>query len=616
MPAIVMTLATIFSGSPDKIEAPPSQLPNVLFIVVDDLGATLGCYGRPEFQTPHLDQLARRAIRFDRAYCQFPLCNPSRSSMLSGRYPTATGVLDNLGHWRKRLPQSDSLPQYFRRHGYETLRVGKIFHDGADDKASWSLDGSTMASGFPPYDIPPPWTPGGFDPGRKLRDGSFDAYNDERTVAKVLKWLERDWKQPFFMAVGIRKPHIPLVVPQAYIDRYDLAKIEVPADLVPTAQYRATVPRLAFRPNYDLFLDRPPRTDEAREAIRAYRACVSFVDDQVGQILKGLKANGLDQQTIVVFCGDHGFHLGDKGMWSKLTLFESSARVPLMIAMPSALQANVPTGAACSRTVELVDLYPTLAELCGLPAPSEVDGRSLAPLVRRPDAPWDKPAYTMCRGRSGRSVRNERYRYTEWDRGASGVELYDHDTDPGEVVNRANDQKLAEVQRQLHEWLLTREEAEGWQPTEWRLSLSFGSRASLTESAEGASSFKVALQHVQPGKPAWQVKVSQGVRPVTQGQTLTLRYRARAQKPRSIVAYVNQSAPPWDTVGLYQPVALETEWRTFEHVFKASRREPQAVVNFGLGESAGDVEFADVTLTEASAGRAAAPTVSASVSEP
>ena len=423
---------------------------NVLFIACDDLNTALGCYGHPQVKTPNIDRLAGRGVRFDRAYCQFPLCNPSRTSLLGGVRPDTSGIYENATPIRKVFPEIVTLPQLFKNNGAYVSRVGKMYHYG--------VPGQIGTSGL---DDEPSWTevinPRGrdkddeadvinFTPQRGLgaalawmqAKGTDDEQTDGKVAVETIRLLETHRDQSFFIAAGFYRPHVPDIATQKYFDLYPLDQIALPVQPV---GHETNVPPIAFStkpPNYGL--------DELklRQFKRAYFASISFVDAQVGKVLDALDRLGLTDKTIVVFWGDHGWCLGEHGQWQKTLLFEESARVPFIIATPDRKKGEV-----SPRTVELLDIYPTLADLCGLAAPKTVEGKSLRPLLRNPNARWTKPAITQqTRNHQGRqimgySVRTERWRYTEWDGGKLGVELYDHDADPREWNNLAGDPKSA-----------------------------------------------------------------------------------------------------------------------------------------------------------------------------
>ena len=425
---------------------------NVLLIAVDDLRPDLGCYGNPLVRSPNMDRLARRGVRFERAYCQYPLCNPSRTSLLTGRYPTTVRVLDNNRYFRDDFPDLLTLPQLFRQNGYVAARTGKIFHGVIDDAPSWDEGGEPVLRRQPPSPEERARQARNSDRWEAL-PGEGEDQPDHRTAGRALELLEKYKDRPFFLGVGFVKPHSPLVAPKKYFDLYDPAGMPLPEDFAPRPTLPPGVPAAALpERNGDLFIGRDATPEAAREMIRAYYACVSFMDAQLGRVLDKLDSLGLAERTIIVLFGDHGYHLGEKGKWSKHnSLYEVAVRVPLILVAPGMARA----GAVCPRTVELVDLYPTLAELCNLKPPSGLEGQSLAPLLRDPRELWDHPAYTVTlRGKIfGRTVRTERYRYTEWDPEGAQAELYDHRHDPLERRNLADAPSHASVRKQMRDLL-------------------------------------------------------------------------------------------------------------------------------------------------------------------
>lgn len=460
--------------------AAPAERPNVLFIAVDDLNTRLGCYGDPVARTPHLDRLAQRGVRFERAYCQFPVCNPSRVSLLLGRYPTTTETIDFA---RPALLGRDwvTLPQHFREHGYAVELQGKIFHypepqpwAAGEEAVHRELETHrTMLAGlgrWEPYrSLAPPtssWVrtfltssnvffPSGDEPDPAKKTTEYEWSADVESARRAIELLTR-WAQartPFFLGLGFYKPHVPLVVPKRFFDLHPPEKMPLPEDFARTPTAGDAVPRYALRYNLDLFYEEWPTPERAREAIAAYYACVSFMDEQLGRVLDALERLGLRDSTVIVLWGDHGWHLGEKGMWAKGTLFDVSARAPLLIVDPRRKTA----GQSNRRPVEFVDIYPTLVELCGLPRPPGLEGRSLRPLLDEPGARWDKPAYTLLAREDwlGRSVRTERWCYIEWDHGRRGVELYDHAADPRELKNVAQRPEHAPVVAELKTLLRT-----------------------------------------------------------------------------------------------------------------------------------------------------------------
>jgi uncharacterized sulfatase len=412
---------------------------NVLLIMADDLNTRLGCYGSKEVKSPHIDELARVGVRFEHAYSHYPICNPSRAALLSGRRPGTTRVLDNNTPPRKYLPGVAFLPEYFHENGYFTARVGKIAHGPFNNHVRWD------ASFDPPKDK------------TSSRVNWLATTNDDAnepdgfSARKAVQLLETNRDKPLFIAAGFDKPHLPLVAPKKYFDLYALDAIPLPSE---PKDVRKGAPWVAFTSRGGPWSN----ANEERQAIAAYYACISFIDAQVGVLIEGLKRLNLMDRTIIVVTSDHGFHLGEHGgLWRKSTLFEESARVPLIVWAPGITNG----GAACPRVIEHVDLYPTLAELCGLPQPPGLEGRSFAPLLKEPSTASDKAAITVfVRGTVignivGQSIRTEQFRYTEWDSGRRGTELYDHAVDPHEWTNLAqraeNKATVEELRTRLHE---------------------------------------------------------------------------------------------------------------------------------------------------------------------
>lgn len=443
--------------------AADARKPNVLFLMSDDLNNYLGCYGDPRAQTPHLDRLAARGVRFDRAYCTFPLCGPSRNSMLTGLYPNSSGILVNAQIFRQTIPSHHSLPQAFRLDGYFAARIGKLYHynvpksvgtDGHDDPASWELE--LNPAGVDRMEEEPDiftLTPGQF--GGTLSwyaSPKSDEHHTDGLNAADAEWvLERCAKQknrPFFLAVGFFRPHTPYVAPKdPYFGLYPEDKMP----LFPTVDKNPPEVPVAALGSYKKEQDK--LTDELRrQCVQAYYASISFMDAQVGRVIAALDRLGLAENTVIVFTSDHGYHMGEHGLWQKMSLFENSARVPLLIVAPGTSQP----GGVVAEPVSHLDLYPTLTELAGVNAPANLQGQSLVPMLKNPSTPgrgWAlsqvtrggvaRPKASAPTGAAGKrffgySLRTPRWRYTEWDEeGAQGRELYDHDQDPGELVNLA-----------------------------------------------------------------------------------------------------------------------------------------------------------------------------------
>jgi len=425
--------------------------PNVLFIAIDDLAPALRCYGNLIAKTPHIDRLAATGVRFDRAYNQLPLCNPTRASVMTGLRPDTIKVYDLDRHFRDELPNAATLTQTFMRNGWWAGRVGKIYH--------YNVPASIGTNGF---DDPPSWqktvNPKGRDktdealifnaePHRKISaalswlaaEGTDEEQTDGMITTEAIKLMAVKHDKPFFLGVGYFRPHTPYVAPKKYFAMYPLKDMRLPyapkgdRDDIPTAAFAHNCPV----PHYSL--------DELtlRKALQAYYATISFVDAQVGRLMTALDELKLADNTIVVLWSDHGYHLGEhNGIWQKRTLFEQSARSPLIIRAPD-MKGN---GTASMRIVEFVDIYPTLTDLAGLNNPKGLEGRSLKPLLQNPLAEWNGTAITQVLRPSddrlpkptmGRSIRTARWRYSDWAEGKTGIELYDHASDPMEFNNLA-----------------------------------------------------------------------------------------------------------------------------------------------------------------------------------
>ena len=421
---------------------------NVLFIIGDDLRPLLGCYGHPEIHTPNIDRIANRGTLFNRAYCQYPLCSPSRISMMTGKRVETTQIRNNRTELRETLPDAVTLPQHFKAHGYHTQSLGRVFTLPTlqDDKHSWSVP--SWRPTWRPYDktAMPSW---------QALDVTDDELEDGKIAKRAVEVLEQIKNQQFFLTLGFYQPHLPHKIPKQYFDLYDDQTFNLPASSTPPkdAPSRALNNWDSIRKYQDLPSGREPLSDaKTLELIRAYAAATSYVDAQIGRVLAQLDSLGLTENTVIVFCGDHGYHLGDHGMWGKQTLFEISLRSPLIISVPQ--QQSVET----SAFAEFVDIYPTLCDACQLPIPPQLEGISLGPVMRQPTHPWKTAVFSQFRS-DGFSIRTERYRYTEWGQnGESGIELYDYHTDLNETVNIANLPENAELVAQLSEQLHA-----GWQ---------------------------------------------------------------------------------------------------------------------------------------------------------
>ncbi len=448
------------------------ERPNVLFIAVDDMRVELGCYGDDYVQSPHIDRLASQGTLFNRAYCQQAVCNPSRASLLTGLRLDTIDIWDLPTHFREHRPDVVTLPQLFKQHGYFAQDIGKIFHNWRQDAykgdpASWSVPAvmhyNSHGNDKAQVDGPLPPDLAGM-PRCEMRDVPDDAYFDGRIAEKAMDALRKfkaDDRQ-FFLAVGFWKPHAHFNPPKKYWDLYKRENIKPPVNPDPPEN----VPAMALHDSREIcrsFKDRPDGKPTAQDTLvlrHGYYAAISYVDAQVGKVVDELDRLGLRKNTIIVFWSDHGYHLGEHGLWAKTSNFELDARVPLIISAP-----NYQAGQRSDSLVELLDLYPTLADLCGLPAPEDLEGKSLRPILEDPAAQVKQAALTQhCRpaypaaGKipkaMGYSLRTDRYRYTEWrefhGKKILARELYDHQTDPRETKNLSGDKSRQAAIEQLH----------------------------------------------------------------------------------------------------------------------------------------------------------------------
>lgn len=449
MPRLIIGLAVVGLGSSSVVAAVPVARPNVLLIVVDDLNNALGCYGHPVVKSPNVDRLAARGVRFDRAYCNYPVCNASRTSFLSGRRPEATQVFTNGVDPRLKLGADfEFLPEYFRAHGYITKGVGKVPHTPEHATSiRWDY-----------YDDPGAITEDETKERKRNRTSSdkktsdFRSLSDEQqpdgiAVRRAVQFLAEPRDRPLFLAVGLHRPHGPRVAPQKYFDLY---RPETLPPLVEPPGHAVGIPKIATPPQYE-----PDWSENKwRSEWQTYYACVTFMDAQVGVLLDAMDRLQLWENTIVIFLSDHGVHLGEHGgFWGKQSLMEESVRVPLIAYAPGR-KAEV----ASPRLVELVDVFPTLTDLCGLPTQSGVEGTSFGPLLDDPQRPWKKAAFAVVRrGKTtlGRNVCTEQFNFIQWPDGA--LQLYDHQRDPKEYANLAADPQHAGTVETFQKMLLS-----GW----------------------------------------------------------------------------------------------------------------------------------------------------------
>ena len=468
----------VLSFLPISALAGDTARPNVLFIAVDDLRPELGCYGNPIIKSPNIDRIAKAGVVFNRAYCQQAVCSPSRSSLLTGTRPDTTKVWDLKTHFRTALPDVVTLPQLFKNNGYFVQGMGKIYHSGFDDAPSWSVPLGTpnaeaygsaesraivtkkrlkaIAEGKNEQEAAGRARGPAFE-GADVPDTTFhDGVLADMAVA-ALRDLQKKTNQPFFLAVGFIRPHLPFVSPKKYWDLYDPAKIPLaPNPFRPTNAPPYALLNSAELRNYDRIpQDRIP-DDLARQLKHGYYAAVSYMDAQVGRVLDELDKLHLTDNTIVILWGDHGWKLGEHDAWTKHSNVENDTWAPLIVSVPKAKTA----GAHSDALVEFVDIYPTLAELAGLPLPKHLEGTSFRPLLEDPQRPWKKAAFSQFPRPNGNkrlmgyTMKTDRYRFTMWlqrndHSQVEAIELYDHKVDPQENNNIAGKPENAELVKDL-----------------------------------------------------------------------------------------------------------------------------------------------------------------------
>ncbi|MBY0505361.1 MAG: sulfatase [Bryobacteraceae bacterium] len=457
---------------------------NVLFITISDLRPDLGCYGNPVVQSPNLDALAARGTLFNRAYCQFASASQSRSSYLTGRRPDTTRIFDSQTHFRKHLPDVVTLPQCFKQAGYVTTSFGRTYHSGLNDVPSWSIPAwfPPNANGATDWNTPANaerqrkfwaaleargwknalirYSRAELGPSWEARDVPDDSLPDGLTAKTAIQALQTLKDQPFFLSIGFQKPHLPFVAPKRYYDLYARKKIEIP-DYAPAP---TKVPPLALHSNQvlrsyqDIPETGPIPEAKALEIVRAYYASISYIDAQVGRVLRALDRTGLREQTIVIVAGDVGWHLGNHGLWHKHSNFEKAVRTSLIVSAPGQKQRGTKT----DSLAELVDLYPTLTALTGVTPPKDLEGTSFAPMLDNPARKTKSAAFSQFPRNvegvgtvMGYTVRTERYRYTDWRamdaaKTFRAYELYDYLADPQETANIVDHPDHAKLRRELH----------------------------------------------------------------------------------------------------------------------------------------------------------------------
>jgi arylsulfatase A-like enzyme len=427
--------------------------PNVLFIAIDDLNNWIGCLnGHPGTKTPNLDRLASEGVLFTQAHCAAPVCNPSRAALMTGKRPSTSGVYENQQPMRKSTTLKDivTLPQYLQQNGYTVIGGGKIYHTAYPDPASWQEYFPSQQQNKPPDPLPPKRPMNGIPRAGNFDWGPLDATDRDMGDSKVVDWasaqLRKSHNKPFFLACGIFRPHLPWHVPQKYFDMHPLNSIVLPNvnpndldDVPPIGRH------LALRSgDHKKVLEH----NQWKNAVQAYLAAISFADAQVGRVLEALRRSAYAKNTAVVLWSDHGWHLGQKLHWRKFALWEEATHNVFMIKAPGITRP----GGRCNRTVSLMDTYPTLLDICGLPAKPSLEGVSLLPLLKNPTAAWDRPAVsTYLRG--NHSVRSERWRYIRYNDGTE--ELYDHSKDPLEWTNLAGKHEFNAVKKEHARWLPT-----------------------------------------------------------------------------------------------------------------------------------------------------------------
>jgi choline-sulfatase len=469
---VFLTIATLcLSHSPRAEE----RKPNILLLMSDDLNSALSGFGHPQCKTPRLDALAKRGVRFENMHCQYPVCGSSRASLMTGLYPYTNGMLGNGGNLRKNLPNVVTLSQLFRNNGYHAGRVSKIYHMGIpfeiiagtadhDDAPSWD---ETVNIKAPEQNAPgerTEWSPKDKSSqtftGVEASTGDLE-HADGMAADAAIEFLKQNKDKPFFLGCGFVRPHVPLVAPSKYFDRYDRDTMVAPE--VPKGDLE-DVPKIIR--NYKS-IDRYGVTPELHKGLlEAYYASISYMDEQVGRVLKALDELGLRENTIVIFSSDHGYLLGHHHKFQKQHLFEESTRVPFILSVPWMTKSH---GHASNKITELVDLYPTLAELAGLTPPANLQGQSLLPILKNPTTKeWSKDlAFSISRS-GGESIRTSKWRFTHWGFGAKGEELYDLKNDPNEFTNLARDPNYSGRLNQLKARLKTKRKAAGYDASRYK----------------------------------------------------------------------------------------------------------------------------------------------------
>ena len=427
----------------------PKKPPNVLFIAIDDLNDWVACLGgHPGVMSPNIDRLASKGVLFTNAHCAAPLCNPSRAALMTGIRPSTSGVYQNSQPWRKSpaLKDAVTLPQHFMAHGYHVAGSGKIFHGAYPDPPSWHEYWPSKTRTRPADPLPENRPLNGIPKTAHFDWGPVEAKDEDMGDWQVADWarkkLAEQPDEPFFLAVGIFRPHLPWYVPPKYFEMFPPDKVILPKVKKTDLDDVPEIGRRMARPEGDHA--KVIATNNWHKAVSGYLASIAFADACVGRVLDALDASPYADNTIIVLWGDHGWHLGEKLHWRKFALWEEAAHAPLMMAGPGIARGE------CTRPVSLMDIYPTLVDLCGLRPNERLEGNSLVPLLENPQAEWQPPALTT-HGRGNHSLRSERWRYIRYSDGSE--ELYDHRRDPNEWNNLAGQAEFEPVKRQLAKWL-------------------------------------------------------------------------------------------------------------------------------------------------------------------
>jgi len=444
----------------------PAKRPNVLFIAIDDMNDWISLLDeKAPIKTPNLERLSKRGVLFTHAYCSSAACNPSRASLLTGLRPSTSGVYGNNTDWRKTLPNAKTIMQHFMDHNYYVAGAGKIFHHHPRDKA---FDDAS----FHDFQKLPPWPPDQPMPSEKLNGKNLwsspnadfgvwppneNDHVDVKTANYVINKLQQKHDKPFFLAAGIFRPHMPFFCPAKYFGQYPVDQTQMPeileddCDDLPKGASQLLSKQYFFK---KLMIAERKEPGIWKRAVNAYQACCSFADAQIGRIIDALDVSPHKDNTIIVLWSDHGYHLGEKQHWEKFALWEKTNHIPFIVVAPGVTRP----GTKCDQPVDLINLYPTLIDLCGLAKKPELDGKSLVPLLKKPHGSWDAPAL-MTYQRGNHAVITKRWRYIRYSDGTE--ELYDHQSDPHEWTNLASTAEHRSLMNDLQKWMPKKEASEG-----------------------------------------------------------------------------------------------------------------------------------------------------------